>query len=204
MAVIEMPGVDSTLVQESKNQEKQKQDSDVRVLDAILSEDFSMFSWGKTKPLKITQGEDVKYLQFRIKSVGIADIMEAYQDRMPSPPSILKTYKRDSDVAKQLGQKHDVTVWEVNEADATYLELKRKHETAASQEILLRGLAHDLPYQGKMVLRGSDMSSPTEIVDRPGAMAALRRMGLTAEHFSIVVSDIRALTADREGEETKN
>lgn len=199
-----VPGIDASLLQESQSREKQKVNEDARILDAILGEDFSLFSWGETRPLKVTQGGETKYKKFRIKSVGIADIMEAYQDHMPSPPAVLRTYKRESDVARQLGQKHDVVVWEVNEGDPAYRELKQRHETESSQEILLRGLAHDIPYKGKIVLRGADINEPTKIEDREGAMAALRRMGLTAEHFSIIVSDIRMLTADKEVEEEKN
>lgn len=198
-----IPGIDPSLIEEADTQKKSKGSEDAQVLDSILGEDFSLFSWGETRPLKITRNGKPEWKRFRIKSVGIADIMEAYQERMPSPPAVLKAYKKDTDVARQLGQKHDVVVWEVNEADPAYLEMKRKHETAASQEILLRGLAHDLQYKGRTVLSGSDIHEPSVIVDHEGAMTALRRMGLTAEHFSIVVADIRSLTADHEVEETK-
>ena len=92
----------------------------------------------------------------------------------------------------------------VNESDPGYLDLKRKHETAASQEILLRGLAYDLKYKGQAVILGADLNTPSQIIDRDGAMARLKQIGLSSEHFATLIKGIRELTADAENEETKN
>lgn len=199
---IVIPGMSPELVREAEEINKAKQREDAKVLDALLDDDFTLFSWGETEPLKITRGGKAEYLRFRIKSVAISDIMDSYQSSMPSPPAILKTYKKDSDVARQLGQKHDVVVWEVNEADSAYREMKQKHDTDASQEILLRGLAHDFNYKGKLVLKGANVKEPTQILDKEGALAYLQRIGLSSDHFAAIVKNIRNLTNEAETQET--
>lgn len=197
-----IPGIGADIIKENQEMQKDRQRQDVEVLGETL-EDFSFFSWGLSEKLKVTQDGKTKYVQLRIKSVGIADILEVYQKKQPTPPAVLRTYKKDSEVARELGKRHDIVVWESNEADPTYLEEKRKHDNDASQEILLRGLGHNLVSDGKVVLRGGKLQEPTEIIDREGAMKALQRMGLTSEHFGSIVRSIRELTAEKDTEEDR-
>lgn len=199
------PGISREVLRAAAEDEKREQAEAARLITLDeLEENFSLFSWGYSDPLKVTKNGKTEYIRVRIKSVGIAELMESYQAKMPSPPAMQKLMKKDSPEAKELGYKHDIMLMVVNQADPKYLEDQRKHDNEAGQEIVLRGWGHDLKWNGALVLKGSDMSSPNEVIDRDGALKAFKRLGLTAEHFSILVRNIRELTAEAEKSETKN
>lgn len=198
-----MPGISSEVLKMAEEDEKKQKAEAAKVIEDI-GEDFTLFSWGYSEPLKITRNGKSEYITLKIKSVGIGDIMESYQEKMPSPPSTKRMFKKGSVEARELGYNHDVILTQVDEGNPVYLEMKRKHDNEAGQEILLRGLCYDLKWDGKLVLKGKEISTPTEVLDKDGALKALRKMGLTAEHFGSIVKSIRELTADAEVEETRN
>ena len=205
MAESQFLGIDPEVIKEHEDMEKRKSAEDARILtSADIGEDFSLFSWGYSDPLKITRKGKVEYIRIPIKSFGIADITEAYQANMPSPPATQKLFKKDSQEAREFGYKHDIMVMQVNEADPTYLEAKRKHDNELGQETVLRGIGFDLKWNGQIVLKGSDLTAPNEIVDRDLALKAFRRLGFTLSHFTSIVKSIRELTQDVEAETTEN
>lgn len=194
-----IPGITPDVVRLAKEQEEkeEKKKAEARVIEEI-DENFSLFSWGYSEPLKITRGNKVEYIRLKIKSVGISEVIEELQAKAPTPPSVPKVYKKDSDIARQLGYKHDVVVREVDEADPEYQRLKRQHDMISSQMILLHGLAYDLKYNGQVVLRGSDITAPSEIIDAEKALLVLKRWGLSSEAFATLVKNIRELTEAKE------
>ena len=195
-----VPGSSPDVFADLKKVIKEEEKQGARVLDTLDGETF--FSWGFTPELKLTHGKKVEKVQLKIKSVGVGAVIEEYQHKMPTPPATLKTYKADSDVARGLNQKRPVIVWEINEADPTYLKLKQKHETEASQMILLHGLAYDLKDDGgRVVLQGSKLDEPSTIIDPQAALARLNKMGFSSEHFGQIVRAIRELTAEVEVKE---
>ena len=197
------PGISQDVLRAAAEEEKREQVDAAKIIDIEdISEEFSLFSWGWSDPLKVTSNGVEERRRFKIKSVGIAELMETYQAKMPAPPASRKMIKRDTPEAREYGYKHDTLVYEINEADATYLEMKRQHDNEAGQEIVLRGIAYDLKYDGKIVMKGKDTRSPNEIIDREGTLKAFRRFGLTAEHFAILVKNIRELTAEAQAKET--
>ena len=187
----------------NKENIKQKKADEAEIIESL--DDFSMFSWGYTPELKITRDGVSKKIKFKIKSVGVSAIIEEYQHKMPTAPGSLKTYKPESDVARALGQRRAVTVWEVNEADSNYQMLKREHETRASQMILLHGLAYDLKGpDGQVALRGSNLNAPSQIINAEGALESLRKMGMSSEHFGLIVKAIRELTSEEQAAEEQD
>lgn len=198
-------GIDPSVVKAAEEMEQRKRTDDAKVLTSDDFRDgFSFFSWGQSEPLKITRNGKVEWRTIPIKSFGIAEITEAYQANMPTPPSTRKLIKRDSPEARELGYKHDVYVNIVDEADPTYLEAKRKHDNELGQETVLRGIAIDLYWDDKMVLKGSNLSAPNEIIDREAALKAFRKLGFTLSHFTSIVKSIRELTSESENAETED
>lgn len=185
--------------------ESQRKAEDARVLTSEdFLGDFSFFSWGYSEPLKITRNGKVEFVRIPIKSFGIADITEAYQANMPSPPTSRVLIKKGSPEARELGLNHDKYVDVANEADPKYLADKRKHDNELGQETVLRGIGIDLYWEGKVVLKGTDMKKPNEIIDRELALKAFRKMGFTLSHFTSIVKSIRELTQDAEVDEEAN
>lgn len=186
--------------QEAQKQEQKKQlEEVVRVIDSI-GEDFKLSSWGYTSRLKITKGDQVEYVKLRIKSVGVADVIEQTQKGIPRPPSQMKAYKRGSAEANALGSKHDIVVREIDEANPDYLNLLEEHNRKSGQIIVLSGLAYDLTWDGRIVLEGSDFNNANRIIDQDAAIKALRRIGISGAHYSQILKDVRGLTEDVEEE----
>lgn len=196
--VMEVPSFMADMATDlQKRIETENKADEVQVIENL--DDFSMFSWGYTPELKITRDGVSRKIKFRIKSVGVSAIIEEYQHKMPVAPASLKTYKPETDVARGLGQKRAVVVWEVNEADPDYQMRKREHETRASQMILLHGLAYDLKGpDGNYVLKGSNINAPSEIIDTEKALMVLRKMGMSSEHFGLIVKAVRELTSEEQ------
>ena len=187
---------------EIKKAEVEAKKEKVKVIESL--DNFSFFSWGYSEPLKITRGNErtrvneIEYVQFKIKSIGVTEVMEELQAKAPTPPAKAVTHKRGSDIAQQLGVKHDVLVWEVNEADENYIKDRQKYNTIFSQKVLLHGLAYDLKVGSELVLEGANINSPSKIHNEEAALRALRAMGLSSEHYTIMVRSIRELTAEKE------
>lgn len=194
-SVIEM---DKEISQSEKERKKKAESEFVRAIESI-DENFSLFSWGWSKPLKITRNEKTEYITLRIKSVGISEILEQLQAKAPVPPTISRVHKKDSDVVRQLGLKHDVLVKEIDEGDPSYQRAKREHENLVGKVILVNGLAYDFKKDGAYVLKGSDVSSPSEVVDFEVALDFVtKRLGITTSHFTTLLNDITELTSTRE------
>src|SRR5258708_8828367 len=116
-------GMDPEVLKMGKEQEKKKEKVDQESVTVItdLSQFDSFCSWGLSSKLQRTRGKKVDFVQFPIKSVGVADIIEQYQQNSPRAPSTIKTYKRGSEVANRLGSKFDVVVREIDESDPDYI-----------------------------------------------------------------------------------
>ena len=183
-----------------KAQEKSRQTANKEAAEILESlDDVSFFSWGQTDPLKVTKGGQETYLRIKIKSLGISEIIEEMAANAPVPPAVMKTHKRDSEVARRLGFRHDTIVWERNEADPTFQKAQRDHEMKVSNMILLKGLAYDLKDEaGHVVLKGKDIHIPTEVIDAEAALRALKRLGFSSDHFTTIVNNINRLTKTQE------
>ena len=167
---------------------------------------------GWSSPLKRTRGDKdkrgnlvakVEFFRLKIKSVGMSEIMEAWQSKSPVPPAKHELHKKNSEVARQLGSKHDVLVWETNEADPVFQRERNKFNNEFGKAILLHALAYDIKdSSGKLVLRGDSLSEPNEVIDPEAALKIIfKRWGLTSDHFASITGDVRKLTEAKEVQE---
>lgn len=191
-----VPGMQA-LIEDAKQQDEERRKEDAKILTDF--KDVSLSSWGYTRPLKNTHGATVEYIRLPIKSLGLSDVMEAVELDRPMPPSMRKTYSKNTDTARTFTNgKHDVIVYEVDEGDPTYIAQIRRYNTRVAQMWVVYGLAADLEYEGEVVLKGKDTTRPNEVVDMDKAMKAIRRLGISQSHYSDIMEDIRLLTADVE------
>lgn len=199
------------IIEDQRKAEEEQTKLDAKFVESV-DEDFSLFSWGWSQPLKRTRGEmgkkgqvnaKVEYFRLKIKSIGMSEVMEEWQSKMPTPPSMLKAYKKDSDVARQLGQKHEVVVWEINEADPSYQRDRQKFNSELGKALLLHSLAYDIKDRaGRLVLRGDSLNEPNQVIDSAAALDIIfSRWGLTSEHFAAITNDVRKLTEAKEEQE---
>ena len=192
------------VLQYANEQAVEKQAEEKKEVARIIEnfdDDFTLSSWGWTQ-LKVTRGEETESIKLKIKSVGVADVIEQTSKGQPRPPSAMKTYKSGSKEAAALGSKHPVVVREIDESDPTYLDNIEKHNRRSGQLIMLAGLAYDIKVNGNYVLKGSNVDMPSEIIDQDGALEWLRKRGITGSHYSQILKDIRGLTEDVEEQET--
>lgn len=201
-----VPGFSSDFDEMDKIQEKSRQEAKREAAQILESlDDMSFFSWGETDPLKVTKGTKEIFYIVKIKSLGVSEVIEEMAADAPTPPAVMKTYKRDSEVARRLGFRHDTVVWERNEADPIFMKAQREHETKVSNMILLKGLAYDLKDEtGRIVLKGASISQPTEVVDAEASLRALKRLGFSTDHFATIVNNINRLTKAREENDDLN
>lgn len=199
------------ILHEQKLSEEEQAKVDAKLVESI-DDDFSLFSWGWSSPLKRTRGEmdkqgnlvaKVVFFRLKIKSVGMSEIMEAWQSKSPVPPAKHELHKKNSDIARQLGSKHDVLVWETNEADPVFQREKNKFNNEFGKAILLHSLAYDMKDKdGRLVLRGNSLSEPNEVIDAEAALKIIfTRWGLTSDHFASITGDVRKLTEAKEIQE---
>lgn len=199
------------IIKEQREADQEQARLDAKFIENI-DEDFSLFSWGWSQPLKRTRSEmgkkgqintKVEYFRLKIKSIGMSEVMEEWQSKMPTPPAMLKAYKKDSDVARQLGQKHEVVVWEINEADPSYQRERQKFNSELGKALLLHSLAYDLrDREGKLVLVGALLNQPNQVIEPAAALNIIfNRWGLTSEHFAAITNDVRKLTEAKEEQE---
>ena len=203
-------GITDMLKEQRENEEEQTR-LDAKFIENV-DDDFSLFSWGWSQPLKRTRSEmgkkgqintKVEYFRLKIKSIGMSEVMEEWQSKMPTPPAMLKAYKKDSEVARQLGQKHEVVVWEINEADPSYQRERQRFNSELGKALLLHSLAYDIKDRdGRLVLRGDSINEPNQVIDSAAALNIIfNRWGLTSEHFAAITGDVRKLTEAKEEQE---
>lgn len=194
--------IDPKLQELAAQQQKAVTTKDAEILDSL--DDMTFYSWGYSRPLKVTLGGEEKHLRLKIKSIGMTELMESLRKDAPKPPSSRKLVKKGTDIARELGVKHDVIIYEQDEADPGYQRALDDHNTKVSQMIVMQGLAYDLKLDGEVVLRGNDITKPNEVTDETKVLRRFRQMGLSSEHFSTLVEDISALTKSREAEEEED
>lgn len=201
---IQLPKGALQYYEEQKEEKEQQQKHDVARIIDNFDDDFTLSSWGYTSDLKITKGKETQSIQLKIKSVGVADVIEQTSKGQPRPPSTVKSYKKGTREALALGSKYDVIVREIDESDPAYLQQMEEHNRRSGQLIMLAGLAYDIDVpkgSGNFVLKGADVNSQSSIIDPDGALKWLRNRGITGSHYAQILKDIRGLTEDLEEQE---
>jgi len=139
-----------------------------------------------TKMIKDGEGElvsEIVPLIFKIKSSGVADLVDTFSKDAPTPPVKNELVKPGSDLGRQmkLGKKQWVRIPDFSDPD--YIEQKEKFDQDLGMAILLQGL--DLEFKSK---------DGNMITDDNEKVAILKQQGMTGEQFLQVIRDIQNLT----------
>lgn len=134
--------------------------------------------------LKVTNGEEIITKRLPIKSSGISELIDSFtRKNSPIPPEMAKVVHPESELGKELKLRKSTTVKMFDLTDEGYLDEKEKFESRLGLKIVLMGL--DLQFKDK---------DGNEITDEDKKIEILEGQGLSSEHFSQIVKDIRMLT----------
>lgn len=156
-----------------------------------LQRGTSLFSSTGISRVKVTTDGATECLEIPIKSTGVSELIDAFQRKAPTPPTVDIKATPDSDIGKSLGISRNEWVRIFDVTDKEYVEAKAKHESNLGLKILLKGIA--VPIED---------ADGNVITDEDTAVAILKEMGLSSEQFSQIVADITSLTKWTEGEQT--
>jgi hypothetical protein len=148
-----------------------------------LVEGGSVFeSHGLTR-VKVTKEGEPKTLIFKIKSSGVADLVDTFSKDAPTPPVKNELILPDSDLGRlmKLSKKEWCRIPDFTDPD--YIKNKEKFDQDLGMAILLQGL--DLEFKRE---DGSDVTDSDEKVE------ILKQQGMTGEQFLQVIRDIQDLT----------
>lgn len=156
-----------------------------------LVEDSDIFESKGFSFLKITQGRKVRKLKIPIKSSGVAELIDEYNEHAPKPPTISKVIYPNTPIAKELGitKKQHVKTFDLTDSD--YVKKKEKHDSDLGIKIVLKGLDLVLKYKSDDVIESED-----------DKVKVLMKLGMSGSHFSQLVNDITNLTKWQEEQET--
>jgi len=154
---------------------------DVQVLELIEDED--VFLSTGTSRVKVTKDGKTKALVFRIRSSGIADLVEEFNRKAPTPPVHKELVTPDSDIGKQLGFSKKKWVRMPDIADPAYIKAKEKHDQNLGMAILLQGL--DVTFRDK---------NKNIVTDPDEKIRIMKAMNMTGDQFMQIINDIQSLT----------
>ena len=130
--------------------------------------------------------QEVSMIEIPIQSTGISELMETFQEKAPTPPTVsmlVDPNGKNAEIAKDLGmtKKDWIKIPDYN--DKKYLETKSEHDNNLGQAILLKGM--------NIILTEED---GTIITDGNEKIKVLKEAGMSGDQFQQVVNDITSLT----------
>lgn len=133
--------------------------------------------------VKVTKDGEVKTLVLKIKSSGVADLVDTFSKEAPTPPVKNELVTPDSDLGRQmkLGKKQWVRLPDFT--DETYIKDKEQFDQDLGMAILLQGLAVTFKDREGNV-----------ITDDQEKIAQLKKQGMSSDQFLQVIRDIQDLT----------
>jgi len=126
---------------------------------------------------------EIVCLEIPIKSTGISELIDAFNEKAPKPPAINKLVEADSEIGKELGltKKNAIKIFDLT--DPTYLKQKEAHDSKLGIAIVMKGMDLQIEdEQGEV------------ITDDEEKIKVMKEMGLSGEHFTQLVNDISSLT----------
>lgn len=127
--------------------------------------------------------ETLVCLEIPIKSTGVSELIDTFNEKAPVAPTINVLIEPDSDIGKELGLTKKNAVRMFNLTDETYLKAKEEHNSKLGIAIVMKGLDIRLTDEN-----GEEIKSTDEKIQM------LKEMGLSGEQFSKLVTDITSLT----------
>ena len=182
--------VEEKQITEDLEAEEKEYESEVHVSE-IVEDDDPFLSTGTSK-VKVTKDGKVRALVFRIKSTGIADLVDQFNRKAPTPPIHKEIVNPDSDIGKQLGLSKRKWIKMPDLTDPAYLAEKEKHDQDLGMAILLQGL--DIVFKDK---------NHNVVTDPDEQIRIMKDMDITGDQFMQIINDIQDLTRWNE-EATEN
>lgn len=149
-----------------------------------LVEDNKIFESHGYSDLKVTQGNKVVTKRLPIKSSGISEFIDRFtRKNAPTPPEMAKVVHPNSELGKELNLRKSTAVKMFDLTDQGYIDEMGKFESDLGLKIVLMGL--NVTFKDK---EGNVIEDDDKKID------ILKSQGLSSEHFTQVVQDIRRLT----------
>ena len=157
------------------------------VLELVEGEDT--FRSDGYSNVKVTKNGEVVCKRLPIKSSGISEIIDSFNDNAPEPPKVNELVTPESEIGKQLGLKKKTWVKIPDTTDEKYRKELEEHNSNMGIAILCHGIAAKIKDKEGNI-----------IDDQSKKITILRKMGLSGEQFSQIVMDITSLTKWNEEE----
>ena len=148
-----------------------------------LVEGSSIFQSNGISILKVTQNGEVKKLRVPIKSSGVDEVIRNFERKKPRPPIINVVVKPGDSAFKDLNLNRKQHIKTFDFTDEAYLDEVEKYSSQLGLQIVLQGINVVLKDKEKNIIEDDDRK-----------ISVLRNMGLSSEHFTQLVRDIRNLT----------
>jgi hypothetical protein len=151
-------------------------------ISELTDGDDVFLSTGKSR-VKVTKDGKVRALVFRIKSTGIADLVDQFNRKAPTPPVHKEIIAPDSEIGKQMGLRQKKWVKMPDLADPDYIRKKEKHDQDLGMAILLQGLDVVFRHKNKEI-----------VTDPDEQIKIMKQMNMTGDQFMQIINDIQDLT----------
>ena len=137
--------------------------------------------------LKVTQNEEVQYLEIPIKSIGVQELMDELRKDTPKPPVKLTTVRKGDELNTEFGLRPNEVVKVFDVTNEDYLETYSKFHNDFTWRIVIFAL--DLDFED------TEVNIITEFEEKK---KALINMDFTGHHQTTIVEDVMRLTSDKE------
>lgn len=148
-----------------------------------LVEGESLFTSNGVSKIKVTKNGQVLCFEIPIVSSGITELIDQFDKTAPKPPVKDVKVTPDTPMGKDMGITKNEWVKIRDLSDTDYLEKKQKHESNLGIAIVLKGMAVDIKDK-----EGNIVEDPDKKIE------IMKKMGMSGEQFSQMVSDITSLT----------
>ena len=148
----------------------------------LVDGDDVFLSTGKSK-VKVTKDGKVRALVFKIKSSGVADLVDKFNKKAPKAPVHKEIVEPNSEIGKQLGLRQKKWVRMPDLADPDYIEALNKHNQDLGMAILLQGL--DVVFKDK---------HGNVVTDSDEKIKIMKEQNMTGHQFTQIINDIQDLT----------
>jgi len=172
-----------------KNERRQIIVKTKRVNEFVKGQD--LFTSTGISRVKVTKDDKVECLEIPITSTGVAELIDALQEKAPQPPMSNKLVNPDDDMGREMGLSKKTWVKVLDTSDPTYIKQKEDHETNLGLAIVLKGINVEIKNEKGVVVENDQEK-----------IEILKGMGLSGDQFSQIVEDIQALTKWSEEEQT--
>jgi len=151
----------------------------------------NVFTSNGVSSVKVTRDGEITCLDIPIQSTGIAELIDTFKEKAPTPPRKQQMVDPDSEVGKGMGLTKKNGVWMYDLTDPDYIKAKEEHNSNLGIAVLLKGLA--------VAIKNAE---GVLVEDRAEKIKILKSMGMSGDQFQQIINDIQNLTCWSEEEKT--